>query len=127
MTEKITATGPVNDSTPPTQIPLLEDLALETRRIPAVSAKPKVSTRTDITLNKPISTDLFPEIVVLSSKNSNSEPVRQTEAVEMTDNLARIYSLEVIQKLRDELTLLLNDLSTPTPEIDSNKDHKPSV
>ena len=88
---------------------------------------PKVLPRTGISLSKPITTDLFPEIVILNRNTTRSDPELQAEAVEIADNLARAYSREVIRKLRDELTLLLSDLNYSTPEVGSDKGDNPTV
>ena len=89
--------------------------------------KPKVLPRTGVSLSEPITTDLFPEIVILNRNATRSDPELQAEAVEMADNLARAYSREVIRKLRDELTLLLSDLNYSTPEVGSDKGDNPTV
>ena len=127
MTDEIPGNGATQDPAPAEQIPLLEDVMFEYLPLAAHPVKPKVLPRTGISLSKPITTDLFPEIVILNRNTTRSDPELQAEAVEMADNLARAYSREVIRKLRDELTLLLSDLNYSTPEVGSDKGDNPTV
>ena len=127
MTDEIPGNGVRQDPAPAEQIPLLEEVIFEFLPVAAHPVKPQALPRKDIRLSKPITTDLFPEIVILNRNTTHSDPELQAEAVEMADNLARAYSREVIRKLRDELTLLLSDLSYSKPEVGSDKGHNPKV
>ena len=127
MTDEIPGNGATQDPAPAEQIPLLEDVMFEYLPLAAHPVKPKVLPRTGVSLSKPITTDLFREIVILNRNTTRSDPELQAEAVEMADNLARAYSREVIRKLRDELTLLLSDLNYSTPEVGSDKGDNPTV
>ena len=113
------------DPPAPEQIPLLEDVVLEARLMSSRPAKNRHSPRPVITQAKPRSTDLFPEVMVLTGMNPPSDTALQSEAVKMADNLARIYSDEVIRKLRDELTLLLNELEGNSPDSGADSEPKP--
>ena len=127
MTDEIPGNGVRQDRAPAEQIPLLEEVIFEFLPVAAHLVKPQAKPRKDIRLSKPITTDLFPEIVILNRNTTRSDPELQAEAVEMADNLARAYSREVIRKLRDELTLLLSDLNYSTPEVGSDKGDNPTV
>jgi hypothetical protein len=96
------------------QIPLLEDVVFDKRLVKERQAKQAPAGRLSIKQPQPRPTDLFPEVMVLNSGPGQTDAQSQMEALKMADSLSRVYSAAVIRKLRDELTLLLDDLDAPT-------------
>jgi hypothetical protein len=63
---------------------------------------------------RPRSTELFPQIMV---PNGTVESARQQADIEqIADQLVSTHPASVIRKLRDELSLLLDDLEDSAPE-----------
>lgn len=95
------------------QIPLLEDVVFDKRLTRQRQTKKATAGRLPIIQAQPRPTDLFPEVMVLNSGPGLTDAQSQIEALKMADSLSRVYSAAVIRKLRDELTLLLDDLEAP--------------
>ena len=95
------------------QIPLLEDVVFDKRLTKQRPARNSPVRPLPILQAQPRPTDLFPEVMVLNSSPGLTDAQSHIEAVKMADSLSRVYSAAVIRKLRDELTLLLDDLDVP--------------
>jgi hypothetical protein len=65
---------------------------------------------------KPRSTDLFPEILALQNTDLNARPISSNEADKPEEPINGTHSDAVLRTLREELTLLLNDLNYLTED-----------
>ncbi len=110
----------------PAQIPLLDDVAFHTS-LPLPVKKRPVNHKPALSEPAPRATDLFGganETEVSGSDMANSPAVEQDtirkQLEEKTsvviDSLVQEYSDEIVRRLRDELSSILNDLDLDGPE-----------
>ncbi len=111
-------------TTPPSQIPLLEDVVDPLSTTSEAGQKSKRGQK-HITpdldpLDKPLATDLFGDPIhsyAVNPVNDNqiNEEALHTQATEVVNSLVKEYSHEIVRRLRNELTSVLNDLSEEKP------------
>jgi hypothetical protein len=118
-------TNETNAESLPAQIPLLDDVIFNTSLpFPKPKSRPKATAAADD--NAPRATDLFGG----SSETAQSGPLSPNYAADdidartqtarsstdrVVDNLVAEYSVEIIERLRDELSAVLNDLKPESP------------
>jgi hypothetical protein len=96
----------------PEQIPLLEDVVFNTQQKSNRAHQGQHSAAR--AKARPRSTDLFPQIMVLNGAFESAK--QQADIEQIADQLVSTHSAGVIRKLRDELSLLLDDLKDSAPE-----------
>ena len=104
----------------PSQIPLLEDVVNDLNAISEKaleSTYPKKPRPPEVDpLDKPLATDLFGDPIHSYAVVSENQEVINTEelhsqAKQVVNSLVKEYSHEIVRRLRNELTSVLNDLS----------------
>jgi hypothetical protein len=99
----------------PEQIPLLEDVVFNTQHTQQKSNKaPRGPYSAERAKALPRSTDLFPQVMVLNGAFDRAK--QQADIEQIADQLVSTHPAGVIRKLRDELSLLLDDLKDSAPE-----------
>jgi hypothetical protein len=149
--EKFLADKKVADEhqrTLPSQIPLLEDvisdLTIKTESTNKTAVKKKKATTDIDPLNKPLATDLFGDpmhsYAVHTENTHYIDPDElPSQATQVVNSLVKEYSNEIVRRLRNELTSVLNDLTeeknslqaptrnprTPQPKHEQEQDQEP--
>ncbi len=104
----------------PSQIPLLEDVISDLTTTSDVVKKNKRAKHPNPPeldpLDKPLATDLFGDPIHSYAVNpDNSNPINEeqlhSQATEVVNSLVKEYSHEIVRRLRNELTSVLNDLN----------------
>lgn len=132
----------VRKVTLPSQIPLLEDVVNDLTVAPetvlkTTQRKKKITPDID-PLDKPLATDLFGDPIhsyALTTDNCDQidEEKLHSQATQVVNSLVKEYSHEIVRRLRNELTSILNDLNgdintskhtaNKPPQRDSEPDH----
>jgi len=113
----------------PSQIPLLEDIISDAGSAPVKSPVKKMKVPELDPLDKPIATDLFGDPIHSyavkpdESKHIDEERLH-SQATLVVNSLVKEYSHEIVRRLRNELTSVLNDLAEPQPA--STRQHQAS-
>lgn len=122
----------INDKrtiTLPSQTPLLEDV-IHDLNTPSELAEKSRRGKKPVTpdldpLDKPLATDLFGDPIHSSAVNPDNasrmnEETLNAEATQVVNSEVEEYSLEIVRRLHDDLSSVLNDLNeeTPAPERD---------
>jgi hypothetical protein len=108
----------------PEQIPLLEDVVFTPQyKSPAATDSPLLVNHLDDGQHQfePRATELFPQILVLNGAFETAK--QQADIEQIAGLLVRTHPAAVIRKLRDELSLLLDDLEGPV--LPTNRDDEP--
>lgn len=124
----------------PSQIPLLDDVVFDSSlALKPPRKKPKRENYSlDLNPDPPRVLDLFsgePAPLADAEETSDAgkaspapsaaeraESMMRAEATRMVDNLVQEYSQEIVRRLRDELTSLLDDLQSDIPRTDQDDD-----
>ncbi|MFT7382904.1 MAG: hypothetical protein ACI90G_000479 [Urechidicola sp.] len=108
----------------PEQIPLLEDVIFTPHyKSPAATDRPLLVNHVDDGQHQfePRTTELFPQILVLNGAFETAK--QQADIEQIAGLLVSTHPVAVIRKLRDELSLLLDDLEAPA--LSTNRDEQP--
>ncbi|MFT6433471.1 MAG: hypothetical protein ACJAVI_001513 [Candidatus Azotimanducaceae bacterium] len=121
--EKVLADEKVSDEhqrTLPSQIPLLEDvisnLTVKTESANKTAVKKKKATPDIDPLDKPLAMDLFGDPIhsyAVHTENTHyiDPDELHSQATQVVNSLVKEYSHEIVRRLRNELTSVLNDLT----------------